>query len=165
MTRKQSQSIYASMYSITLLVVLAFFAHNALEAVNYDVLNINYGFELGGYHFFIQDIFPFYDAPKYNHYGDPTRLDLQVYVFRLSNKLITLALTVGMYRLSRALNIFLAEIPGRKFVRLPYILIVLVCLFAYELLDFLFFAGQSNWMFQALATVMALLAIVIFKKD
>lgn len=162
---KQRRSIYASTYSITLLLVLAHFAHNALESMHYDVLHIHYHFTVGPYAFFIKDIFPFYDAPETGFYDEVVRMDIQTYVFRVSLKLMLLAFAVDRLQLLHTLNIFLKEIPGRAFVRLPYFQIVLVCLFGYNLLDFLFFAGQTNWIYEAMATVAALLMVCVLRPE
>lgn len=159
---KKKASIYHSMYTIVLMIVLAFFAHNPFQSVHYDVLNIRQTIHLFGYSYYIRDIFPFFDAPATGYYGEPLRMDIQSYVYRLSYKFLLLAFSVGMYQLSITLNLFLQDLPGRKFVRLPYILIVLIGLFLYELLDFLFYAGQTDWIYQAIAVGAALTAIALF---
>lgn len=158
-------SIYITMYSIALLVLLAFFGHNALEHSNYDVLHIEETFNVRGKLIHIHDIFPFFDAPSEGHYGEVPRLDIQIYVYRLSQKLILFASWVALYRMCIAFNILAADIPGRSFNRLPYIILVIVGLFGYDLLNFLFFASQGVWIYEALGVVVALGIVVATKKE
>lgn len=165
MKRRTGSNIYVSMYTITLLVVVLFFAHNAFENVNYNVYAIEHDIQVMGHWFHIHDLFPFYDAPALDYNQQAPRMDIQRYLYRVSTNIMLLALTVGLFRLVMALNIFLKEIPGRRFTRLPYFLIVFICLFGYELLDFLFYAGQTNWIYQAVGTVVALLVVCVVKKD
>lgn len=161
----KAKNIYTSTYSTTLLIVLVYFAHNILESVHYDVLNINHTFRLGAYSFFIKDIFPFYDAPDAGYYGEVPRMDIQNYIFKLSGKVILVAYSVDRLRLLKTANLLLREIPGREFRRMPYIQMVLVGLFSYNLLDFMFFAGQSNWIAEAFGVFFAIFLICIIKRD
>lgn len=152
------------MYHIVLIVVLAFFAHNAFEAVEYDVWHVNEVIRIGQTSIHIKDFFLFFDPPKYDHYGYPAKFDIQLYVYRLGFKTICFVFALGMFWLVQAFNIFLKEMPGREFVRLPYILLILVCLFGYELIDFILFYGQTDWRLQAIVVSAALSYVTFFIK-
>lgn len=169
MSKKPARNIYQGMYSTTTLVIILFFAHNIFENLHYDVLHIEYTYYFTlfsrEYVWHVHDIFPFYDAPTITFYGDVPRYDLQTYIHRLSVKLIMLALMLERYRLTKTLNFFLSEIPGRKFVRMPYLILVLIALFSYELLDFIFFAARTNWIYEMGITIAALVVVCVVKKD
>lgn len=162
---QRRSNIYIRMYAVVATVVLCFFAHNVFEAVNYDVWNVNETIRIGQTSFLVKDFFPFFDPPAADIYGNPTRLDIQIYTYKLGFKSMCLAFSLGLFWLSQALNIFLSELPGRAFVRLPYLLLVLIGLFTFELLDFLFFYGQTDWKLQAILVGAALSYVIFFMKD
>ncbi|WP_187260728.1 hypothetical protein [Pontibacter beigongshangensis] len=158
------RSIYRSTYTLTLLIIICFFAHNAFSSLNYDVLHINQSIRLFGQTLFIRDIFPFFDAEETGHYGETVRMDIQIYFYRLGFKVILFLFALDRLKLISTLNIFLREIPGREMVKMPYFTLLLVALFLYELLDFVFFAGQTDWRLQAITVSVALSMIVAYKK-
>ena len=164
MGKKASRNIYYKTYLLVGVVIAAFFPHNALQHYYYDVLHIDKTVTFFGYTFFIKDIFPFYDAPETGFYGNVVRYDLQEYVFTLSERVIMLAMAIGWYISIRGFNMFASELPGRRFERMPWILLLLIGLFAYELLDYVFFAAQTAWELQALVFYV-LLTIIIFHGD
>lgn len=161
----KKRSIYSSTYVFTLLIVLSFFAHNAFESIHYDVLHINYTLEMFGTSYFIKDIFPFYDYTGEGVNGGPVRMDIQIYFYRLGFKMLCFLFALDRFTLISTLNIFLREIPGREMVKMPYFTLLLVALFLYELLDFVFFAGQTDWRYQAIIISVALSAIVGLAKN
>lgn len=149
----RKKSIYSFLYTVLLIVLLAFFAHNCFEDIYYDVLQINQPIRLLGYSYVIEDIFPYYTP------NPGEALDIQVYVYRFNFKVICFVLSLAVFQLVQTLNIFLQELPGRTFTKLPYFLLVLIGLFFYEFLDFIFFAGQSDWRYQALIVAVALICV------
>lgn len=162
--RRSRTSIYETMYSILLMVIVVFFSSNMFSGVPYNVLSIEETYYIGNTALHIHDIFPLYDAPTLNDAGLTPYMDIQSYIYRLSTKLISFALIVGMYRLTTALNIFLSEIPGRRFNRLPRILLVICFLFGFEIVDFVFNASSTAWQIKAGLTFFFLSCVCLLKK-
>ena len=152
------------MYSIIFIVLLSFFAHNVFEAVVYDVWHVNKTFSVGNITWYVRDFFLFFDAPTVGYYGEVPALDIQVYTQKLGLKIICFVLALGCYWLLQTLNLFLAEIPGRTFTKMPYILLTLCLLFGYEVLDYILFAGQTDWHYQSIIVMAAISYVILFVK-
>ena len=143
-------------------IISAFFLHNCLESTYYDLLHINKTLRIYRYEFYIQDIFPYYDAPETGIYGETIRFDAQEYVWRVSVKVILLLGAISIYLLVNAFNVLAADLPGRTFVRMPKIMLLVIGLFAYDLGDFIFFAGQTSWKIEAIVFYSLLSGIVLW---
>lgn len=147
-----------------MIVLIAFFAHNSFEVVHFNVWQVNQTIQVAGTELFIKDFFLFYDAPETDHYGNVPVLDIQTYAYRLGLKTICFVFALGMFWQFQAFNILANDIPGRKYRRLPYIYLILVALFGYELIDFILCAGQTDWKMQAILTLSALSYVTLFIK-
>lgn len=160
----RKKSIYLKLYGWFFATVLLFFSHNVFEHYSFDVLHINRTFrwELFGmeYSFFIKDFFYFYDAPNSDY-----QMDIQNYVYKLSIKIIVLIGFLAINRLLEVLNFFLKDLPGRSCENLIAISRCFVGLFLYELFDYIFWAAQTNWIWEAHLFFIALAITSLTVKD
>ncbi|MBF9252495.1 hypothetical protein I2I11_04245 [Pontibacter sp. 172403-2] len=158
------RNIYFRTYMLVGVIIAVFFLHNALENKYYDVLHIEKTLHLLGQTFYIRDIFPYYDAPDKGYYGNTVRYDLQEYMYRISQKIIMLTGACCIYLLVQAFNVLAADLPGRTFIRMPKIMVLVVGLFAYDLADFIFTAGQTPWEIEVIIFYTILSTIVLSGK-
>lgn len=156
---KPKYSVYRTMYSILLVLLVTFFMPHLFAGLDYNVMRINEEYNLFGVTFRVNDIFPLRSFPDDElHY-----MSIGTYISTICCRLTSFALTCAVFKLVQVLNMFLADIPGRAFVRIPKLILMFLFLYGFELLDFVLFAGGTDWVFLLLFTSITLLVLCTVK--
>lgn len=153
------KSVYYTTYLLLFIIVLSFFAHPVFESCNtIDLFHLDKEIRFSFFGeervLFIRDIYPFMDFPDEDIYGNPLKLNLQIWMHKTGQKVIALCFSLLAVNLLKAFNaaayLMSRDVPKRSDRTILGFLYVFVCLFAYDLFDYVMLYSQTPFEFELL---------------